>query len=45
MLKWLKFEATASVKVELLNASASLEYASVETNKTRGYKIWFSWRL
>ena len=38
-------QAPASVKVELLTASAFLEYASTETNKPHGYKIRFSSHL
>ena len=34
-----------SGEVELLTASACLEYSSSETNKTHGYKIQFSSRL
>ena len=45
MLKLLKSQAPASVKVLLLTASACLEYASSKTNKTHAYKIWFSSRL
>ena len=33
------------MKVELLTASACLEYASFDANKTYGYKIRFSSRL
>ena len=33
------------MKVELLTASACLEYASSDANKTHGYKIRFSSRL
>ena len=33
------------MKVELLTASACLEYASSKTNKTHGYKTKFSSRL
>ena len=33
------------MKVELLTASAFLEYASSKTNKTYDYKILFSSRL
>ena len=33
------------MKVELLTASACLEYALSKTNKTRGYKTRFSTRL
>ena len=40
-VKLLKFYALASVKVELLTASACLEYASSEANKTQSYKIRF----
>ena len=41
MLKWLKTSASASVKVELLTASACLEYALSETNKARVTKYGF----
>ena len=33
------------MKVELLTASACIEYASPDANKTHGYKIRFSSRL
>ena len=45
MLKLLKPEAPVIVKLELLTASACLEYASFDANKTHAYKIRFSSRL
>ena len=41
MLKLLKSEVPASVKIELLTTSACLDYASSETNKTYVTKYGF----